>query len=151
MEAARIEIQVPSVGREPPKIFKATSDLDGEITIASLPLGIFAVRGPEKDGYLCDVSSSPNLPFGTTGYGNVGMSPDNPRVWRLWKQRGPLQPVINENIVVECASDGTKVPIDLLMDHPGAPIEVWQPKIPAGKPVDLKVSIDAARQMTSTG
>ena len=95
----------------------------------------------QNDDYLPDPSMDDylqsGLQFGASDRPEergLGVAPAKPYVWRLWKRRGPPQPLVSGLLAVNCPSDGMPVPVDLLADHPWA-------KIPAGKTADLKLSI----------
>ncbi len=138
---ANVQIQVGPLMRRPPEFFKAVSDGQGILKIPALPLGNWPVRGPDKEGYLGDPAFIHHISFGVPGATKRGMSLADPEVWRLWKKIGPPQPLLSELIVVKCPSDGTPVRVDLLMDTPWAGVPIWAPKLPVGKPADLKLSI----------
>jgi hypothetical protein len=142
---AVVEIQVrrseQTIGRED---LKASSDAQGLIKLPGLTLGLWPVCGPDKRGYLGDPAFTHYISFGVPGAGNQGMSAADAEVWRLWKKKGPPQPVVSALIAVECPPDGTPVSVNLLRSAPRAGVPLGSPGLPAGKPADLKVSITRA-------
>jgi hypothetical protein len=138
-----IEVQIAQQSLPPKQEWeplKATSNQQGMVIFPGVRHGILQLK-IQNDDYLPDPSMDDylqsGLQFGASDRPEErgwGVAPAKPYLWRLWKRRGPPQPLVSGLLAVNCPSDGTPVPVDLLADHPLA-------KIPAGTTADLKLSI----------
>ncbi len=147
---AGIEVQIDQQSLPPKREwepFKAHSDAKGMLAFPNLRYGILRLA-IHADGYLFDPALDnylmSGLQFGQSyrpEEKGLGLTPERPYVWRLWKRRGPPQTLVRELIVVQCPQDGTPMSVDLTMEHPWGGIPIWAKTRPADMPVDLKVSI----------